>query len=316
MPNIVINSKCNLNCSYCFSNKTSFDDITIQQLNEILNYLKKTKISYLNIIGGEPSIHPEILQIIELIANFTHIHCYNKTPLMFTNGINLYNLDSNILNKINLLININNLKKIDNNKFNQLILSLEFLKKNHFFKNNKVFFGFNIYPDMTNYNFIFELAKQYRISSLRCACVAPPEHLFNLKNKEQYFIKEKEIFLNCCYQALINNIILDLDCTQIPLCYFTKEEKILLSQTCKHFSHFCSPIIDIYPNLTAKCCFALDNIVQLSKFENLDFVNRYFLFNDIYNNTKLNLDNKCQKCDKFQNFCCQGGCLIFAKYNN
>jgi len=78
---------------------------------------------------------------------------------MFTNGINLYNLDSNILNKINLLININNLKKIDNNKFNQLILSLEFLKKNHFFKNNKVFFGFNIYPDMTNYNFIFELAK-------------------------------------------------------------------------------------------------------------------------------------------------------------
>jgi len=61
MPNIVINSKCNLNCSYCFSNKTSFDDITIQQLNEILNYLKKTKISYLNIIGGEPSIHPEIL---------------------------------------------------------------------------------------------------------------------------------------------------------------------------------------------------------------------------------------------------------------
>lgn len=71
--NISINNVCNNNCSYCFqstyNNKSEKKYITLEHYNFILNFLKNSSINHINLLGGEPTLHPELLQIIDDTLN-------------------------------------------------------------------------------------------------------------------------------------------------------------------------------------------------------------------------------------------------------
>lgn len=91
MANIAITNYCNLKCSYCFADDMIHEpnkNMLIEDYIKILKYLvEKNNVTYLGIIGGEPTLHPNFIEIL-CESN----QCANRNNIqftLFTNGIEL-----------------------------------------------------------------------------------------------------------------------------------------------------------------------------------------------------------------------------------
>src|SRR6266568_3534217 len=73
----IINS-CNLRCQGCWVDVEEKDAIDLDTLNRIVTDAKRHGNSFFGILGGEPFMHPQLLQILE-----AHPDCYFQ---IFTNG--------------------------------------------------------------------------------------------------------------------------------------------------------------------------------------------------------------------------------------
>lgn len=316
MPNIALLNYCNLSCPYCFANEFIEENkqiITLEQLNKILNFIQKSFINNkkerIGLIGGEPTLHPQFKEILLTCCTFCEENNLQQ-PLIFTNGIELAPYIK-FLDKSKALINLNEPDIVGTIKWNKIENNLNTLNELNLLQ-KKITIGINIYPDIQNFSYIFEIAKKYNLSSIRSSIVAPTCHYLH-QNKDDYYNLMKEIFLKFIQQGIKDNIKIHLDCNKIPLCYFTKEEKQIVLQACDNFTNYCQPVVDITPDFKATSCFGTYNLIDLNEFDNLEEVHRYFLFHDIYDKTIKNGTGKCKDCKKFNNFSCQGGCLAFAK---
>ncbi len=81
MTNIDLTNKCNLNCPICFANankKGYVYELTIGQVRECLENIKKTnypqKTYTVQFSGGEPTIHPQFLEILKIAKDLGFVH--------------------------------------------------------------------------------------------------------------------------------------------------------------------------------------------------------------------------------------------------
>ena len=85
-----INFVCNNSCIFCFSHNTFFDNSYLIHKNDIIEILMKYKVSSndrIIINGGEPTLHPELLEIIRLF------HKTGAEIIVYTNGRKLKDVD-------------------------------------------------------------------------------------------------------------------------------------------------------------------------------------------------------------------------------
>ncbi|HUR44566.1 MAG TPA: radical SAM protein [Candidatus Saccharimonadales bacterium] len=73
----IINS-CNLRCQGCWVDVTEKDSIDLETLNRTITDAKKHGNAFFGLLGGEPFMHPELLDVLA-----THPDCYFQ---LFTNG--------------------------------------------------------------------------------------------------------------------------------------------------------------------------------------------------------------------------------------
>ncbi len=60
--------RCNLNCHFCFNKGIApSDDVTVSNFEKMLYVFKNAGINCIDILGGEPTLHPDIIQLIECI---------------------------------------------------------------------------------------------------------------------------------------------------------------------------------------------------------------------------------------------------------
>ena len=77
----MVTNRCNRNCIFCFDeNKKYGKDITISNLIKILDKAKSSGISEVCILGGEPTVHPNIVEICKICKND-----YGMKTIMTTN---------------------------------------------------------------------------------------------------------------------------------------------------------------------------------------------------------------------------------------
>lgn len=315
MPNIALLNYCNLSCPYCFANEFIEEKkqyINLEQLNLIFDFLKKTpnQIKKIGLIGGEPTLHPNFKEILKETIKFCQENMINP-PLVFSNGILIEQYAKFFVQDAKLLLNLNEPELINKEKYSQILASIKKLDQLGALEKN-VTFGINIYPNIKNYNYIFELASKYNQSFIRCSYVAPTKNFCN-NNQDEYYINGKQLFLDLCDTALEYDIKLHLDCNHIPLCYFSEKEQQKIKSICTGLdATYCGPVIDITPDFKATCCFGAYNLVDLNNFNNLEEVYRYFTFEEIYPRIKNNNSPKCQHCNDFKYHICQGGCLGFV----
>ena len=315
MANIAVNNYCNLACPYCFANEFIAEEdkssITIEQLKYILEYLSRSPIGRVGLIGGEPTIHPNIREILKVTTEFCEQ--FNTRWTMFSNGINLGEVvDCFNSNVASCLINVNHPDILGNERWARLKRSLDRFK----LRNNlsKLSIGINLYPDMIDYQYIFALAEEYGFTSIRTSYVAPTCQ-FQGSNKDKYYTDAKDLFLRYVADAKAHGLEVRLDCNHIPYCYFTDEEKAFMSDVVSGFHNYCNPVVDITPEFKATACFGSYELVDLEGFENMLEVERYLCLKKMTPLAEANNGGKCATCPKHENMSCQGGCLAFAKYN-
>ncbi len=108
LAQMVIIRRCNLKCSYCNEYDNTSEPVPIEQLKKNIRFLSKLGLNALCLTGGEPTLHPGLLDIIDF-AN-TKI---NKVSLI-TNG---FTIKKSLIEKLNeahlsrLQISIDGVKK-------------------------------------------------------------------------------------------------------------------------------------------------------------------------------------------------------------
>lgn len=325
MPNVLLTEKCIRKCPYCFAkqymegteDKTA---ISNENFNYIVDFLEKSDIKRISLLGGEPLIHPRIVDIIsDLITREFEITVFTS-GIMPENNLQLLierinNLQIKDKHKLKFIVNVNE-PRLSNPK--------EVEKVKNFFTILGSYCGlsFNIYRQDFNPDFLLNYIIEYGlIRFIRFGIANPiPGGLNQFINPKDF----KQIgttlisFMQKMYELQIFPL---LDCG-FNLCMFSDEEIGKLYRFSRNAVDFdCSPSIDIGPDLSCWCCFPLSNINRKSLLDFKNFNELYAYFNKLQEKYRKEVKGIYQACDECRNFMdeiCAGGCLAHSinKFEN
>ncbi len=316
MANIALLNRCNLRCKYCFADNYTASEREDIDTDTFLSLLDFSAIDReVGIIGGEPLLHKNIDTYLEILRNDMRF----MRATIFTNGIYIdKHLACLIHPKFIILVNVNSISDIGKSSFDRIDNNISLLINNGM-KNN-VTLGINVYEENQDFTDFLYLVKKYGFDKIRVSVVIPHDkseggigYFYKMKPTLFSLYKElRELGVSPCY-----------DCNAIPECVYTDEEKAFL-RTLPFANDYeraifmgersvCSPVIDLYPDLTATRCFGCyDNLrVKITDFQSInDLKNHFFMEIDarlVHNYSRP----ECKDCYKYKTFACFGGCLCY-----
>lgn len=81
---IILTSKCNMRCKHCYGNYGSNipdNELSVDEWVKVIEDLSKNEVFFINISGGEPTMHPDFIKIIDaLVRNEIYF-------MLTTNGV-------------------------------------------------------------------------------------------------------------------------------------------------------------------------------------------------------------------------------------
>src|SRR5699024_8778803 len=81
---IILTSKCNMRCKHCYGNYGSNipdNELSGDEWVKVIEDLSKNEVFFINISGGEPTMHPDFIKIIDaLVRNEIYF-------MLTTNGV-------------------------------------------------------------------------------------------------------------------------------------------------------------------------------------------------------------------------------------
>ena len=315
MISLVVNSKCNQKCEYCFAYDTLHDNNTVMSLqtcSDILNFCNKSHVN-IGIIGGEPTLHSQFDEILLLTNEYSLKNNFART-MLFTNGTNLCKYEDIILQtNISGLINVNHPDIVGINNYNNTCESIKTF-------NSMFDIGINIYPSLLDYDFIFDIIDNYKINYLRVSIACPDGKFKDMqKNRQEYFSKCINVFIDFCKKIIEHDVYIYMDCCAIPICYFTDKQKNIIKHVCTNYPNIkecgtlCTPNIEIHPDYSITTCFIKQESIYMNNFDN-PYILQDYIYNNWINNLYNNMNyDKCSNCNLFNFQQCQGGCLRFSK---
>ena len=316
MANIALLNRCNLKCPYCFADNytaSEREDISIDTFLRLLDFSETDR--EVGIIGGEPLLHKNIDTFLEILKNDMRF----MRATVFTNGIFIdKHLSSLIHPKFILLINVNDTSDIGKINFERVDNNINLLINNGMQKN--ITLGINVYKENQDFSDFLYLVKKYGFTKVRLSVVIPHD---KSEGGISYFYKMKPTLFKLYKELKELNASPCYDCNAIPECVYTDEEKAFL-KTLPFVNDYeraifmgeksvCSPVIDLYPDLTATRCFGCyDNLrVKIEDFKNIsDLKNHFFMEIDARLVHKYSRQ-ECKDCYKYKTFACFGGCLCY-----
>lgn len=269
MANILLTTRCNRSCPYCFAKREMSGAppdslMTWENLIYIADFLKSSGQRSVSLLGGEPTLHPEcadfILYLLERGFNVT----------VFTNGIvSPLRLDEFERHLVN--VNVDRLTFVCNlNDPVQTAAPLQEKKAIDRFLSIMgpwASAGFNIYRLDFTLDFVFEKINRFGMKRhLRLGMAHP------VPGKNNGFIRPEDmrqaIERLYSYRLLFDTFRVNpgLDCG-FPACKFTDEQLGWLSRFRGLDNFGCGPAVDIGPDMSVYFCFPLSNYKRKSLFE-------------------------------------------------
>lgn len=309
MANIILNGNCNRKCVYCFSQlkERKKSQLSLDNLTFICDFFARSKKRKINILGGEPTLHPQFDIFLEyLISRGFVLH-------VFTNGMapaaTLKKIEGVISRwqltrqRLKFIVNVNEEKyrtpqekKLQQRTFCQL----------HDFST----LSFNIFEKDCHMDFLLELIARHKlIPEIRLGLAAPilgksNQYLFI----EDYpgIVKKIDAFSGQCQE---NAVDLVFDCG-FPLCIFPDEEIGKLYKNKTQLKFVCHPIPDIDPELNVTHCYPLSDYFpkKLNEFRDLQEIYSYFRAILAKNQQAAGIFAACPNCEYRHRGMCDGGC--------
>jgi radical SAM protein with 4Fe4S-binding SPASM domain len=322
---LVINSGCNLRCNWCYLKGGEYNevDMPFDLLKKIVPFLKELGITNVTLLGGEPTLHPRLVEIIKELSE------YGIKSWMITNGKKLKDKElSDALVKAGLGSVGISIKGADDAHYRDLAGSLGFSEAMLGFQNlNEL--GIKLSISIT---WVKELATRYidvlenlinnNITNIGMDFGTPFVVGESISVDNILDPRESADLIGKVYQFLVEKKDVNFSFyITFPLCLIEKEirnkliKQKVISTTC-HVPSGSAIILDQSGRILP-CCHMSN--VFLGKF-GVDFNDR-FTFERFWNNAVINEfrcqcqlfpHDICSECDEWS--ICGGGCLINWMY--
>ena len=322
MPNIMLTYRCNLNCSYCFANEfvnKERADISLDNFKSAIEFLTRVDSAHIGLIGGEPTLHPQFKEIMELLIENSKV----SGITVYTNGLLLDRYIHQIVHpKVRVLVNCNSPKYIGENAFCTMQENIDILMQEYYMK-DRINLGINLFDDSLDYSYMMDLLLRYKLHRVRISVTVPDFSVCKEVDALEYFKKRKTFLLKFFRDMDSIQVLPYYDCNKPPYCIWTEDEKKWLESYVSKYpvsennligNHSqCFPVIDILPNLQAVRCFGMSDFekVAIKDFASAPDIASYFLNHVDSNAYKLSACASCKNCYERKIRHCTSGCIGF-----
>lgn len=292
---------CNRNCSYCYVKDflNNGNSMHIKDFNNLLNWLEQNNIKAINLTGGEPTVHPQFAEMVNLASSrgfsvnvFTNC-LFDKTLLQTLENVNGF------------LININEEKYYTKEEYQKLKKNLKAIQ------HKKLTLMFCVNDELESCEHIIDACKKYRIDNVLIDVTHPnslhtneyvqKENLNEIKNKLIRFTKD----------LTLNFIRVEL-ARPLPFCSFSDEEIKYLSFG-HNFRSTCQPgsgIVSVNPDLRVNPCLSIFiKGPKITDFKSSGDYVKYYKKSMDKLKWQRTLFQRCKTCTHFEAKECQGSCL-------
>lgn len=314
--NILINGKCSKACKFCFQHQyfRRQPNMPLAMFKDILDWLVKSyytknAVVPFSILGGEPMIHPEFTNIIDYV-----IHKQSTTPravlqvCLITNGDGIGRHAPTLarVKNLALLLNVSSMNS-DRELLNKIRIMSQHnlcvvpsLTVSHSSILEKLDFLFRALPHGKMYRVSF--ASDKRRTSFR------------------YYQDNRKYLLEAYRHLTKNDKVIIMDCTKIPRCAFTEEERQELHSFtvridgANWFGAACPQAGDIMPDGSIVHCVPLYDLTSRElKYHHFDNCLQAFSYTSrmIGDRIQEKMRNakKCKACLEYKTGRCYAGCL-------
>jgi len=276
--------------------------VSLETVDWYLDFLENSNHKVFRILGGEPTLHPQLPHIVERALN------RDFKIIIFTNGLWPEQIrdffDKNTDGRVAFVFNINE-------PFQQQKWENERQKDCLKIAGNRAMIGFNIFQEQFNLLFCKELINGFSLKrEIRLGLANP-------------VVRENNVFLSndslkqtgrrLCHQLRdleADDILGVFDCG-FPLCMFDESDLGSLGiTTTKGFTSICQVIIDVDADLNAWPCFPLSKFlnVNLRNFKSIQEIFSYYS-EKLAPLRSIGSMDECITCKFKRRGQCASGCL-------
>lgn len=296
MPNLLLTNVCDYGCPFCFApfegNARYFQ---LEELGELLPFLRSFERDAINLLGGEPTCHPQFLPILRFLLRegfevgvFSHGRIPERTVAQLQN------------------VHEGTFTFCVNRSIGRVNSELELLYRK---MGHLVQLGVTVHEPDQDLSYVIDEIQAYRLlPSVRIGIAVPkwPGARNVYLAPSDYPVAAQHLF-GFVMHALKRGVAVAFDCG-FPRCFFSETQREALGEHGIEFVARCGPIPDIGPGGEAIPCLPLSVFSQsvsakstwadLScRFEDvLAAQSRGFLFDD------------CRNCVELGAGRCSGGC--------
>jgi organic radical activating enzyme len=309
--NLIITDRCNRNCAYCFaqlklskkeSSEQRFRYMNAADFDYSLDFLEKAGTQTLQILGGEPTLHPEFINFVKKGLQ------RGLKVIIFTNGLWPKEVsrffESKVTENVNFVINVNEPRYQSRQEQHKQSYTMNIMS-------GRGRCGFNVYERDFDLRFIKDYIEKYSLTKkIRLGLASP---IFGKKNS---FVDNADLkfigarIIRQLSELEQSGIIGMLDCG-FPLCMFSESDLGKLQIVTERFFSACAPVVDVGVDLEVWPCFPLSSesfTTTLREYSTLKDLTAFF-------NEKLkafrpfgSMDD-CFGCKFLERGQCCGGCL-------
>ncbi len=263
MANLAISNVCNLNCPYCFAAAymsqtigTARPFITIEAFTQRLDFLERSHISQVRLIGGEPTLHPQFTTLVQLARQ------RGFTILVFTHGLvrarPLACLTALSPDDCLVLVNMNATRS------GSVPDAAETAQREAVIRQlgSRALLGFNIYRPQFNLEPLLALIQKANCHpAIRLGLAQPILDGANVYLHPKQYPAVGRQLAQFARRAAAAGVRLEFDCGFVR-CMFSDEELALLQEAGADVAWRCNPILDISLDGRAIHCFPLTGRVE------------------------------------------------------
>ena len=301
--NLMINTKCNSNCNFCFAkkyvNKKNSGLMSRADFNKVLVFLKSSKINTVTLMGGEPTLSKDFYYFIDraLDEGFDILILSNG---LWPRGVRSF-LATKPADRITFCFNINPYQPEEALK--RSISNAHKMAK-------QAILSVNIDRTDIDFEFYLELLKKTGILKIRWSFSLPgTDNTYMTKSAQRKTIPALLKF----FDRILTQGIEIIPDHLVTLCMFNEKQIGFMIKHKIKLKTICTPIIDILPNLDIINCFPLsDKMISYNLSQSKNPVEIVAKFRrNIDDLLDKHLPSKCRACKYYARKLCNGGCLAF-----
>ncbi len=312
MPNILLTTRCNLACKYCFAQAKLAgrrENMSLDNVRTVIDRLKGANYPVFRVMGGEPTLHPQFNEIIGMaLAEGMRVDVLSNA----TWSESCAELFARISpTRLLFLLNVDHPDQYPASLWRRIQQNLEGLKYRR-----GVTLSFNVFEKNPRSDYILDIASRFGFQNIRLSLSLPVFGANNTFLPIETLPEVAPFVVRFARQAEAQGITIQFD-NAVPLCMFTEEQAgwlLLHGVLDPKRNARCEPIIDIGPDLTIWSCFCLSQLANrnLTEFATLSEARDYFVnVWSVYQDSVFPME-KCYTCVYRQKWGCQGGCLSYA----